>query len=489
MAFPAQDFAPYLWRQSDAEPGVFVRRGAGGEAFEDFCNRAIYGEQNLFLGVHLKLAKPVDAAVLLRAFRSAWISLRFVIPTLALETKQDAADNTLLVYKVAKDLADVTLWAERTAQLVETSTDLDEIRANACTRTLPDAAGDQTFIYLVPQASTTEYGVLLQTHHTPFDGGATKIVMTRFLEILSTYIDNEALAQKHVSSLSWGKETDNLLPAYTKVVASTEPLSGPAYDQTLGAIMGGFGHHLPRQHGYKKRGEGLGVSRRIEHKFSKEESERIVASARASGFTVNHIVHAAAYLSALHDNPDVKDDASFFVFGLADCRGRLAPPYNEPLGYPGYCLGISGVAVPLSQVKGEDRKAQLRSIAEVIKVEYAAQKAHPALLGVVAQEVELFLHHVKTGPPPAPWMGPWYAGDGIGERYLHPVYKDAEGKDAITITDYFTSLKQVQPGPYVRSYSWGGSLTISLDFNDAAMPLADCEGILQDIIQSIRTIV
>lgn len=44
-------------------------------------------------------------------------------------------------------------------------------------------------------------------------------------------------------------------------------------------------------------------------------------------------------------------------------------------------------------------------------------------------------------------MGPWYAGDGIGERYLQPVYKDAEGNDLITITEFFTALKQVQPGP------------------------------------------
>lgn len=109
-------------------------------------------------------------------------------------------------------------------------------------------------------------------------------------------------------------------------------------------------------------------------------------------------MHAATYLSALHDNPDVKDDASFFLFGLVDCRNRLAAPYNEPLGYPGYCLGISGIAVPLSKVKGDDVRTQLLSIAEVIKAEYAAQKALPALLGAAAQEVELFLASVKAGP-------------------------------------------------------------------------------------------
>jgi hypothetical protein len=44
-------------------------------------------------------------------------------------------------------------------------------------------------------------------------------------------------------------------------------------------------------------------------------------------------------------------------------------------------------------------------------------------------------------------MGPWYAGDGIGEATLDHVYKDSNGKELVHVEDFFTSLKQPEPGP------------------------------------------
>lgn len=46
-------------------------------------------------------------------------------------------------------------------------------------------------------------------------------------------------------------------------------------------------------------------------------------------------------------------------------------------------------------------------------------------------------------------MGPWYSGDGIGEKYLEPEYKDPDGQLVISVEDYFTSLNRNDPGPYV----------------------------------------
>lgn len=252
MAFPAQNYARYAWRKSDADPAIVVREAAGGERYEDFLNRYVHGAQNLFLGVQLALATPVEHDAFLRAARSAWIALRHAVPSIALTTKQDADDNTLMTYHVANTLAEATAWAEHTVQSVSDHANLDALRVELGKRTIPDAHGHQTFLYIIPQSST-EFGVLLHTHHTPMDGAGTKIVLTRFLAILAKYIGDQELATKDISSLSWGQEADNLLPAYSEVVNADQPLTGPLYEvrrarppallcahtakQTLGSIM------------------------------------------------------------------------------------------------------------------------------------------------------------------------------------------------------------------------------------------------------------
>ncbi|EJD54699.1 hypothetical protein AURDEDRAFT_156476 [Auricularia subglabra TFB-10046 SS5] len=466
MSFPAQNFDRYTWRPLPADEHNWVRHAVGGERYDDFLNRYVHGEQNLFLG---RL-------------------LRYSLPTIALTTTPDAEDHPLMIYRVLQGAEEVANWVERTTLFHESGTDLDTLRVQLGKLTLPFANGDQTFIHIVPGDSTSKYSVLLHTHHTPFDGAGTKIVMSRFLRLLARALEDPTSAAEEVLALRWGGETANLLPAYCSVISEGEPLSGPLYEQTLGSIMQGFVENLPRKYGYKPRGEGISVGRRMEHKFSGEESMNIIDFARTKGLTVNQLVHAAVFLSATSDNPPSETtpaDASFFTFGLMDCRSRLAPPHND--SYAGYCLGISGINVPLSMVSGETSTERLLAVANGVREEYAKQKALPALLGVIAQEIDLVLEATKAGPPPAPWMGPWYAGYGIGERYLEAGYMSADGAvEVIRVVDFFTSLNQVQPGPFFRSYSWNACLTISLDHNAAAMPAVKaCAGFLKFVVETL----
>ena len=57
------------------------------------------------------------------------------------------------------------------------------------------------------------------------------------------------------------------------------------------------------------------------------------------------------------------------------------------------------------------------------------------------------LEIIRTYSPPPPWMGPWFAGDVIGETYLDPSYTDAKGNMVIDVTDFFSSLNKTNPGP------------------------------------------
>jgi hypothetical protein len=109
-------------------------------------------------------------------------------------------------------------------------------------------------------------------------------------------------------------------------------------------------------------------------------------------------VQAAVYLSALYNNPEVKDGSLFASFAVTNARARLAAPYNSRHGYPGYCLQVSPIAIPLSQVQGTDQETQLLSVARAVQVEYARQHAREALLPIFTHAGDLLVASLKSEP-------------------------------------------------------------------------------------------
>lgn len=151
------------------------------------------------------------------------------------------------------------------------------------------------------------------------------------------------------------------------------------------------------------------------------------------------------------DNPPVPNSPNkVFYYGLVDSRNRLLKEYRGPDGYPGYCLGMSSIQIPVSiadkYIAGgslnADIKAAVLDFARAVRQEYIQQAALPALLAIENQQVELML----SAPPPPPWCGPWYAGDGRGAIYLKPKYPQL-GPTVLEIKDFFVGLNKTDPGP------------------------------------------
>jgi hypothetical protein len=89
-------------------------------------------------------------------------------------------------------------------------------------------------------------------------------------------------------------------------------------------------------------------------------------------------------------------------YGIMDARHRLRPPYNQPRGYPGYCLSMSPMGVPLSLITSNTQRTDkdiLLLIAAKLKERYTAQKVMPSFLAVIAQQVELMVQSLLSGPP------------------------------------------------------------------------------------------
>lgn len=157
-------------------------------------------------------------------------------------------------------------------------------------------------------------------------------------------------------------------------------------------------------------------------------------------------VLASLCLLPIYDSPPVPgSDGLIFLFGLADGRQRLEKKYRDVLAYPGYCLGVSSLHMPVSIFYNhppEDKKSIIIDFAKTVKKEYAKQAAYPALLAIQPQEGDLMLQ----APPQPPLVTPQYGGDGKGSVYLFPKYP-AEGDAVIDIDHFFIGLNKCDPGP------------------------------------------
>jgi hypothetical protein len=65
-----------------------------------------------------------------------------------------------------------------------------------------------------------------------------------------------------------------------------------------------------RQHGFRPRGGGPGVTQRLEHKFTKDESVKIIQFAKRHGLTVNELGELMLEVRMIR-----YDDTGFSSFG------------------------------------------------------------------------------------------------------------------------------------------------------------------------------
>ena len=88
------------------------------------------------------------------------------------------------------------------------------------------------------------------------------------------------------------------------------------------------------------------------------------------------------------------------TYGVVDGRDYLRAPYSGRHQYPGYCLGVSPISVPLSLVVQNARlgeREQVLALAEVLKGEYQKQRGYRDLVAIAPQQVEMLLGGMLKG--------------------------------------------------------------------------------------------
>lgn len=139
----------------------------------------------------------------------------------------------------------------------------------------------------------------------------------------------------------------------------------------------------------------------------------------------------------------------------------MTKPYRAPLAYPGYCLSMSAIQVPVKLVdpyrdallgasntasndvtSSPELKSALIAFAKSVKHAYTRQSAYPSLQAIAFDQVNMML----SAPPPPPWCGPWFSGDGRTSSYLADKYL-SEDKVTLEVDDFFLGLNKTDPGP------------------------------------------
>jgi len=222
------DWSRFEWKSSVEDP-AYYRRETGGAELTVVVVHRFFGKAIIFRGGNITLRSPLPLTVLVEHLRNAWIALRYTTPIIALHTEWDELDKPFMTYRAESDVTKVKEWAARTVRIAEGVRDLDELRLTLTHKPLPDELGDQTMLYVCP-ITDSQFGLVIHTSHTPFDGFGVRIIFNRLLTFLGAYIGGAPL-----DDMNWGSEAVRLTPALFSV--TTEPREGPEYTRTLTTLL------------------------------------------------------------------------------------------------------------------------------------------------------------------------------------------------------------------------------------------------------------
>ncbi|KAF4578360.1 trichothecene O-acetyltransferase family protein [Pleurotus pulmonarius] len=495
----------FLWKERPSE-GTVSRILGGGELVQDVHNRHMKGEQNLFIGAHVNVSATISQYHLTNAARATWMWLRYHVPAIATSIVPDDEGTSRLVYKPASE-AEVNEWASRTFIVSrDPEADVEHLRLKLGEEKIPSEDGLQTWAHFVltpgdDRESVSKFGFLIRTHHAPFDGVGLKIMLNRYLIQLAKRLGSADGAQ---STLQWGSEAANLVPAVYNILlpsipraippdSSEEPSFAHPYYGTMGAVLQSIGEAMKIPYGFKPRPSDPGwpsPGREVLF-FSASESAQLLASLKPLGkadvgkaYTLTHLAHAALAMTVMADNPPTAD-ASGLVLGnlhLRNCREFLVEPYSSRDGYSGYALGVSHLSVPVSLfITGDGKPAPLdkQTLVKAMKAvrdSYEQQKALPDPINYMGQASLIFTQNITAGAkanmlPPNNCYA--FSSDGISEKQLDRSFTDSSGKAVLELSDAFISVNHIEPAPFFRISSWKGSIELGADYNKNLISAAE----------------
>ncbi|OAX32736.1 hypothetical protein K503DRAFT_584758 [Rhizopogon vinicolor AM-OR11-026] len=493
------DLEKFKWKPlgGAGPPKGRVRLLGGGEQIQDIQNRHFKGLHTLFFGLMINLHDPVSIAKLTSSAQGCWCSLRFQFPTIA-SSIGGSEELPTLIYTTGTP-QEIDQWAQRTLLVHSPSyVDLEQLRVDEGQKKVPSPDGDYCLMHLVPgelanDGTVSTFGLLLHCHHSLCDGSAVKIILNFYLDQLAKALSG---SRSMSESVQWGNELENIPPAVFNILNADEVLPIPPdsaeepsfyneYYKCMGSVLAGLDAMNKDAHGLNdcRQDTEWPKTRRAEVLFTREESARIIAAARAFGFTLTHVAHAALAMVVIADNPPSSESSLYYLNNIAmvNCRSRLTSNWSL---YPGYALSLALTRIPNSVFLSPDGsvlpldKEVLLEVAEIAKVQYRAYMELPSGLSQCAQLAEIAIeqsgHNIKL-PGERCYS---FVSDGKGERYLNPTFTADTGKTVLSVDKFFLSVNTSDADPSFRISSWAGVIDIAIDYNTNILKAEDMTNLL-----------
>lgn len=341
------DDAKYLWTPSD--DGTSTSRSLTNfERMFYIFNRDLYGQNCPFMGASLTVqagstpSPSFSAADLEKRAMEAFVQTRWTYPTVAARV----IDDDKAVYDI-EDESGVQAWAKRTAKAIQAEGGWYALREKLSKETaIPSVDGDYCLMYIIippsEHATVSTFDILMHTHHVFTDGAGIRSILNEFLERLA--------APLPAGAITWGKETEKLLPPSLLLEAEDEselPAGETAKVRLKGFAKPDIGLPVYRPDIHAPTLELRG-SQLVTHTFPAIFLPKLLAVGRAHGVKLTSVLHASL-LKAIYDSSETKPLADdLYKSGSAmDLRnGYMYPEYCEKRKYVNSAVAIQPMDVP-----------------------------------------------------------------------------------------------------------------------------------------------
>lgn len=453
-------------------------------------NDYAFGHSCPYLGVTVSLQNSENSSAgfsaedLQSRIAQAFIYTRWVHPMVACQIK----DAKEMVYKV-EEAADVTKWAARTVQTVESSSGWRELLAKLSREAvLPSEDGDCAFLYLVVRplqsgkSRINQFDLLLHVHHGLADGAGIRSIMNEVLVGLTKL--------SPATSYSWGEEIERLSPTALDVAVIS--------DEATKSLMA-MSNELPLPPFAKPTAENPRPETAMVTHTIKGAGflDRLLTSARANDIKLTAVVQAAITLT-FYDVAKPTEEETCKILAAFDLRTRnMKEPWGQRNKFVGAAIGPELMEIPTTILSQEGTEASASDrfwavarhiqgawtgVAQRQDVAAANELRRPAT-GVIIQRVLADINRTSSNMR----LYVNYISDPPGSKQFDGVY-DMEGDEntKLVLDRYQLVTEERTPKLSCRSHSWNDELTLCISFNNERYGKEEVQAILDKWVTAIQ---
>ncbi|KAF4977299.1 hypothetical protein FZEAL_6187 [Fusarium zealandicum] len=340
---------------TETSPGFWERGLDEGEKNYKNLETLFEGSGRVFFAItgHVSVQVPVpsgqdketESNKVDAALRKAWVASRYDYPTIASHVVYNPTKPFFReIYQTPKSEDDVQSWLDASFVPIES-----EQTGTDWANTDPPVPKMPTVFVLSPPSSSNiiRRDLVLRSPHEMIDGIGT-------MHLWNTLIRHASLAYQ--GGGSWlppaldGSETKSLSPPYRvaaaipvepteiqkrKIDAIAAELTTPITDIQVLSIPFRQGSLTPNKH------------QRLEHRFSAQDTDRMLERCREAGVTITHAFHAAIAMAVRDLQPPQKEHARgrYTSWILRNERPYCQAPYNTEKHAAAAYHSISGRAI------------------------------------------------------------------------------------------------------------------------------------------------